>query len=270
MLTSRSRSSTRSFAAALIAIGGAVTTPSLARADGPDDHDEVAAPEAAHTAETGGFLASALAARSDGRRGLVTVLGGYDGARKGGIYDTTGEAQLTGPLSLRAGASYDGPGTSSSPHLELRLDTLRQDRHGIDLAIAGGYTGAGFNDVPAAVLKLALGRSIGATYMLANLTYEHGLADGERAGEFRLAALVPVAQGTHVGVDSRLQVDLERGGHDPDGETDWEWRSGLVASYAWDRYVVTGSGGVSAVRIRGATPGPAVGPSVMAGLGTVF
>ena len=266
------RRSLRSLAAVLAA-GAAVAAPRAARADGDgdgDDHDATTtADAAAHAAESGAFLASALAARSDGRRGLVSILGGYDQVRHGGVYDATAEAQLLGPLSLRAGASYDGPGTSSSPHLELRLDTLRQGSHGIDLAIAGGYTGASFNDVPAAVLKVALGRSVGASYLLANLTYEHGLEDGERAGELRLAALYPVGHGAHVGLDSRFQVDLERGGHDPAGETEWEWRSGMVASYAWDRFVLTGSGGVSALRLHG-TATTALGPAVMAGLGTVF
>jgi len=64
-------------------------------------------------------------------------------------------------------------------------------------------------------------------------------------------------------------LSRERDDDEPAGETDWEWRSGLVASYAWNRIVFTGGGGVSALRLRsgGATE---VGPVVTAGFGTVF
>src|SRR5437868_7342317 len=108
--------------AAVLAAGAAAAWPRAAHAQAPgpgdgdgDDHDGASTTDAAaHAAESGAFLASALAARSDGRRGLVSILGGYDQVRHGGTYDATAEAQLLGPLSLRAGASYDGPGTSSS------------------------------------------------------------------------------------------------------------------------------------------------------------
>ncbi|HEY0478782.1 MAG TPA: hypothetical protein VGD37_14790, partial [Kofleriaceae bacterium] len=148
-------------------------------------------------------------------------------------------------------------------------DALTQATYGLDAAVAAGYSDAGFNTVPAAVLKIAIGRNVGASYLLANLVYEHGLQQGERAGELRLAALYPVARAAHVGIDSRLQIDLERDGDEPAGETDWEWRSGLVASYAWNRIVFTGGGGISALRLRGGGP-TAIGPVITAGFGTVF
>jgi hypothetical protein len=241
-----------------------------ARADDGDLVDETPPPSsAARNAETGAFLPSALSARTDDRRGMVMVMGGWDQARGGGIYDTVAEARLLGPISLLAGATLDGPGTNAAAHLELRLDTLHQATHGLDMAIAAGYTDAGFNAVPAAVLKVAIGRNVGASYLLANVVYEHGLEDGERAGELRLAALYPVGSAVHVGIDSRLQVDLEHD-HDPTSEPDWESRSGLVASYAWNRIVFTGGAGISALRLRTTTPTTAIGPVVTAGFGTVF
>jgi len=267
-MLSRERSSTSRLFFAVISAGALAGTPRLGHAD--DDALDVEPPpsSAARSVEAGAFLSSALSPRNEGRRGLVTAMAGWDQARRGGIYDTAAEAQLLGPVSLLAGATYDGPGTSASPHVELRLDALKQARHGLDVAVAAGYVDAGFNTVPAAVLKVALGRSVGASYLLANVGYEHGLQDGERAGELRLAALRPITGAAYVGVDSRFQIDLEHD-HDPSGETEWESRSGFVASYAWNRLVFTGEAGVSALRLHGAGS-TAVGPALTAGFGTVF
>lgn len=273
MMRSRGPCSTCRLCAAAIAAGALAAAPRPVCADGSDDVDsldgEHGPSSAPRSAEAGAFLISALSPRSDGRRGLVTVAAGWDRARGGAIYDTTIEANLLGPLSLSAGALHDGPGTSASTHVELRLDALHQASHGLDLAIAGGYTDAGLNTVPAAVLKLAVGRNVGASYLLANVVYDHGLEDGERSGELRLAALYPVARAAHIGIDSRLQIDLERDNSEPAGEVDWDWRSGLVASYAWNQFVFTGGGGISALRLRSGGP-MEVGPVVTAGVGTVF
>lgn len=264
MTPSRQRNSPCLWIAAVTA-GALAVLPGVARAD---DVDDDAPPRSASpSAGAGAFLPSALSPRSDGRSGLVAITGGLDRARGGAIYDATAEAHLLGPVSLVAGAAYDGPGTTTSPHLELRLDAARQATHGVDVAVAAGYTNAGFNLVPAAVARIALGRNLGASYVLANVAYEQGLEDGEQSGELRLAALHPISAAVHVGLDSRLQVDLEHN-HDPNGEAAWEWRSGLVASYAWNRLVFTGTGGVSALRFH---TGPTeVGPVVTAGVGTIF
>ncbi len=223
----------------------------------------------APSAETGALLPSALSATREGRHGLASVMTGWDQARHGNIYDTTAEAQVLGPVALSAGASYDGPGTIASPHVELQLDALHQATHGLDLAVAAGYVNVGFNTVPAAVAKVALGRRVGASYLLGNAVYGQGLQAGARYGELRLAALHPVTRAVQVGIDSRFQIDLERDSDEPAGATDWESRTGLVASYAWDRFVWTSSAGVSALRLRAGGPA-AVGPVVTAGFGTVF
>jgi hypothetical protein len=84
-----------------------------------------------------------------------------------------------------------------------------------------------------------------------------------------LAALYPISDAAHIGLDSRFQIDLERDDDEPSGETDWESRIGVVASYAWNRIVFTGNAGVTALRLRTGAPATA-GPSVMAGFGTAF
>ena len=133
MTPSRQRNSPCLWIAAGTA-GALAVVPGAARAD---DVDDDAPPRSASpSAGAGAFLPSALSPRSDGRSGLVAITGGLDHARGGAIYDATAEAHLAGPVSLVAGAAYDGPGTTASPHLELRLDAARQATHGLDVAVA--------------------------------------------------------------------------------------------------------------------------------------
>jgi len=267
-MTTRQRSAARHILVAVVAVPAFAGTPRLAHAE--DDVDGETPPSSsAQTAATGAFLPSALSASSEGRRGLVSLSGGYDNARRGGIYDTTAEAQITGPVSLIAGASYDGPGTDAAPHFELRVDALKQRKHGVDLAFSGGYSDVGFNTVPAVVTKLAIGRSVGPTYLLANLGYQRGLEEGEHAGELRVAALYPVTAAVHVGLDSRFQIDLERDDDEPSGETDWESRTGVVAGYTWNRLLFSAAAGVTSLRLRDGTP-TQTGPTITGGLGVVF
>jgi hypothetical protein len=268
-MLSRQQRSPCSFVLAIAACAVA-GTPRMAHADDDDLAGDAATPNAvSRSVEPGAFLPSALSPSNEGHRGLVMVMAGWNQARAGATYDTAAEAHVLGPVSLLAGAVYDGPGTTASSRFELRVDTLRQARHGLDLAVAGGYTDAGFNLMPAAVFKVAMGRSVGASYLLANVVYEQALQEDDRAGELRLAALHPISAAANVGIDSRFQIDLERDNNEPAGETEWEWRSGLVATYSWNRFVLTGGGGVSALRLRSGGP-TAVGPVVSAGFGTVF
>lgn len=269
MMTSRKRSAASYLVFAFLAVGVLAGGRRMAHAD-DDAVDETPPPSSAsRSVEAGAFLPSALSPRNEGRRGLVTVMAGWDQARGGRIIDAAAEANLVGPVSLLAGAVSDGPGASASPRFELRLDAVKQAKYGVDMAVAVGYADAGFSSLPVAVLKVALGRTAGTSYLLANAVYEHGLQEGERAGELRLAALHPVSRAAHVGIDSRFQIDLERDDDEPPGEVEWDWRSGFVASYAWNRLVFTGGGGISALRLRGGGS-TEVGPVVTAGIGTVF
>jgi hypothetical protein len=253
----------------IIAIGPLAGMPRMAHAEDEVDDVEDAKPLAAGSVETGAFLPSALSSSSDGRSGLATVTVGYDQARGGGTYDTAAEARVVGPVSLLAGATHYVPGTGASPRFELRLDTLDRRKHGVDMAVAVGYSGAGFNTVPATVMTVAAGRNVGPAYVLTNVLYGHGMEDGERYGEVRLAALYALTGAAHVGFDSRFQIDLERDDDEPAGETEWESRSGLVANYAWDRFVLTSGAGISALRFRTGEP-TSVGAVITAGFGTVF
>jgi hypothetical protein len=200
---------------------------------------------------------------------VVSVGGGYDAARGGAAFDSAVEARLVGRLSVRAGGSYVGPNGVARPGAALKLDTLRQEAHGMNMALAAGYEGHGFNTVPALTFLVAASRTLGATTIAANAAYAQGLELDERYGDLRVAALHSVISDLHLGLDSRFRIDLERDSDEPTGEPDWELLAGPVASYSLGAFVLTAGPGVSAIKLRAGGPSR-VGVVGRIGLGTTF
>ena len=149
------------------------------------------------------------------------------------------------------------------------MDALRQERHGVDLAVLGVYETKGFNTVRAVTARIALSRAFGDTRVVSNLGYGFGLEEGERYGDFRLAGLHRLTQKLQVGVDSRLRIDLERDDDEPPGEPDWEVLAGPLATYTIDRYVVSATVGYSALKYR-LVEGKHTGAIATLGVGAVF
>lgn len=205
---------------------------------------------AATSASRGAFLPWTMGARSDAHRGLVFVQWGYDGAARCGLYQLVAEAQLFGRLSLRAGGNYLGEGDTLRPDVGLRVDLLRQELQGLDLALVRVYEAKGFNSVRAATARVALSRAFGETRLIGNLGYGFGLQDDERYGDFRHAVLRRVANRLTLGVDARLRIDLERDASEPAGEPAWEVVGGPLVAYTLDRYVVSATLGYSAMKYR--------------------
>jgi hypothetical protein len=224
-------------------------------------------PPAARSAQAGAFLPWTMSARSDTQRALVFGQGGYNSAEKSGVFETVAEAQIFGRVSLRAGGSYFGE--TFRPEAGLRLDALRQERHGVDLAVLGVYETKGFNTVRAVTARVAVSRTFGNTRLVSNVGYGIGLEEGEGYGDFRLAGLHGITEKLHIGVDSRLRMDLERDSDEPPGEPDWEVVAGPVATYAIDRFIVSAMAGYSAMKYRlvGGTSTGAIGTL---GFGAVF
>lgn len=246
-----------------------LTSASAARATEEDVATEAAPITAERSVAGGAFLPWTMGARSDAQRALVYVQGGYDGAEKGAVFQTTAEAQLFGRLSLRAGGDYVGPSGTFRPEAGLRIDALRQERHGVDLAVLGVYEAKGFNTVRAITARVAASRAFGATRVVANAGYGFGLEEGERYGDFRLAGLHGLTEHLQLGIDSRFRVDLERDADEPAGEPDWELMTGPLAAYTIDRFVVTATAGLSAVKLR-LVEGSHVGAIAALGFGAVF
>jgi hypothetical protein len=231
---------------------------------------ELAPREAAKSASAGAFLPFTMSARSDTQRALVYGQGGYGGAARGAIFETMMEAQVLGRLSLRAGGNYTETGGQFRPEVALRVDALRQEQSGVDLAVVGGYEAAGFNTVRAVTARVAVSRAFGDTRLVSNAGVGIGVDEGERYGDFRLAGLQAVGSRLHVGLDSRLRVDLERDASEPAGEPEWELTAGPVASFALGRFVLTASGGATALKFRQGDRSNHVGAVGTLGVGSVF
>lgn len=254
---------------AALLLGTVLASPSLVRA-AADEIETLPAPTASSkSAASGAFLPWTMGARSDAQRAYVHVQGGYDAAEKGAVFQTVLEAQVLGRLSVRAGGSYLGPSGQFRPEAGLRVDALRQERHGVDLALLGVYEARGFNMVKAATARVAMSRAFGDTRLLANVGYGYGFEDGERYGDVRLAGLHALTPSLQVGLDSRLRIDLERDNNEPAGEPEWDLVAGPTATYSFDRLLVSASAGLSATKMR-LQPGNHVGAIGTLGLGTVF
>jgi hypothetical protein len=237
-----------------------------ARDDGAGDDQPASAAE---SIESGAIASSAMAARSDAQRAVMLVEAGWDHARRSALFESTAEAGLGGRFALRAGAHYASANEVIGPSIELRIDALRQERHGLDLAMAAGYEGRGFNGVPAATLRAAVGGASGGTTLLANLVYGQGLELGERYGEARAAGWRRISRRVFVGGETHALVDLERDTDEPEGELDRELSGGLVLTYSLGRVALTGSAGVNAFTLR-ADRRTRVGPVGTMGLGLIF
>jgi len=253
-----------------VATFGLMIVLGAASAQGAETESETTPPRSSkESAASGAFLPWTMGARSDAQRALVYGQGGYDGAAKGAVFQTVVEAQILERLSLRAGGSYAAGDTSFRPVAGLRVDALRQERHGVDLAVLGAYEAKGFNMVGAVTAHVAVARAFGDTRLMGNAGYGFGLDGTERYGDFRVAGLHRLTSNLHVGLDSRLRVDLERDNNEPVGEPERDLVVGPVGTYSFGRYVVSTSVGVSSLKLR-LVEGTRTGAVGALGFGAVF
>jgi hypothetical protein len=254
-----------------LALALGMLTGAMASAQTPED-GSVPEPErpisAERSAATGAFAPWSMAARSDSQQGTFQVQGGYDGGRGSPTFAVGTEAAVTRRLAVRAGFQYDDRDQASA-RLGLKLDVLRQESSGVDLAMAGSYASHGFNLVPAVEVAAAIGASVGGTRLMANVTYGQGLELDERHGDVRLGAFRKVARRVHLGMDSRLRMDLERDASEPAGEPEWDVVAGPQGVLTLGRFALTAGAGVSAVKLREGGPAK-VGALVTTGVGSAF
>ena len=149
---------------------------------------------------------------------------------------------------MRAGGSYFC-GDTFRPEAGLRVDALRQECHGVDMAVLAVYEAKGFNTVRAATARVALSRAFGETRVVSNIGYGIGLEEGEGYGDSP-GGLHALTNKFQAGVDSKMRIYLDRDSNEPPGEPDWEVLAGPVASYSIDRYVLNAMVGYSALRYR--------------------
>jgi hypothetical protein len=206
---------------------------------------------AAESAGAGAFSSFSIAARSDTQRTLARVVGGYEGASDKALFDTALEARIMERIALRAGGSYLPASDGFGLRFGGKVDALRQETSGIDLAIAGGYEATGFNEVAAVGGQLALGKSFGRLLLLANAGYARGLEQTEEHyASAGAAAHYRVTSNVQLGVDSRFRIDLERDDDEPPGEREWDLLLGPQITVAVGPVAVSGGAGLSAQRLR--------------------
>lgn len=249
--------------ALLVAFGPATSWAETDKA--PSDTDDTTR----RAVDAGALVPWTMSPRSDTQAAVVHVSGGYDAARDGAAFESLLEARIFGRLSFRAGGSYVGPDGDVRPIFSGKVDALRQEGHGVDVAVAGGYEPHGFNTVRAVAATVAVGRSFDRLRVQANVGAGIGLEEGERYGDTRLAALYRITDRVRAGLDSRFRIDLERDADEPEGEPDWELVAGPLATMTIGRFAVSGGVGVSAIRLRLET-NTEIGPLTYVGLGTVF
>jgi hypothetical protein len=208
-------------------------------------------------------------ARTDTQRAAVHASGGYDGASKGATFDTGAEARIMDRLAIRAAGSSSPASQGLGLRFEGKVDALRQESQGVDLAVAGGYESRGFNEVPSLAATVALGRSVGKLQLLANVGYARGLQDAEQYGSAGVAGIYQVASQVQLGLDSRFRIDLERDDDEPLGEREWELLAGPTLSVSAGSFAVIAGGGMAANRLR-LEPGMNLGVLGYLGLGAAF
>lgn len=246
---------------------GLALHPLPAIADARDDREPTA--EARASADAGAFLPWTALARHDAAPAIVTLTGGWDVARDDAVFESAVEMRVGGRVALRGGAVYGSQTDRLAPVVAASVDALREERHGVDLAVLGGYEAEGFNLTPAVTARVAVGRTLGAYRVVGNAGIGVGTEQGERYGDLRLGALRRVAPAVHVGVDTRARIDLELDADEPPGELAWDVMAGPVATYSVGRVALSAGGGIAAHRPRlvGATE---VGAQVTLGVGTLF
>lgn len=259
--------------AALLATGAPRAARAATAVDPERDAAETGAPATSPIAVplTPSWFGPGRAART----AYAGVEGGWDGARQSPIFETNVEAPLVGPLSFRAGfalSSADGRGADAgraSPSFLLKLDVLNQATHGISAAVFGGYRAQGFNLVPAVEVGLALSHRTESTLWLSSVAYGQGLQEGERYGDARVAGLLHVRRGIHVGLDARARVDLEWAQSEPAGEAGFDGVAGPIAVWELGRFVLSGQAGMAALASRAGGP-THLGSTARLGIGAGF
>ncbi len=246
-----------------------LSAPSLAHAQ-----DDLSAPgarevSASESAAAGAFSAWTLPARSDTQRALARVVSGYEGSSDKPLFDTALEGRILDRLAVRAGGSYLPTTDGFGLRFAGKVDALRQETSGVDLAIIGGYEGTGFNEVPAVGAQVALGGTVGRLLLLANVGYARGLEEEEQYASAGAAAHYRMTSDVLVGLDSRFRIDVERDNDEPPGEREWDLLAGPQVTIAIGPVALSGGAGLSAHRLR-LVPGTNVGALGQVGVGAAF
>lgn len=193
-------------------------------------------PPAESSAHAGMFLPLTMAPRTDSQHAFVRVASGYDSIRRSAVFDGIVDVTLWGPIALRAGVDY-GERTEgrARPSGGLRVQALKQERHGIDMGVGVFYRPEGFTEPEGEIeAVVSFGRRIQRWAMFANLVYGQDPEARERDGEVKLAALYDLTLRAQLGLDARARFDLgtEEGKLEKEGGEEFDFIVGPAFSYA--------------------------------------
>ncbi len=238
-----------------------------ALADDTDTGVEKPKNDASETVEAGNFLPLGVSPKTPTSH--AQMVGGYDTARGGALVMTQLQARLHKRFYLIVAGTYEGPSdTTLEPSVMGQGIVLDEKSQGLDLAVQGGWEHQGFNQVPAVVGRVAVGKHVGGAYVLASSAVGFGTSDNERYGELTLGGVGEVLPKLYAGLDARGRMDLQHE-TDPSTEDAWDVQAGPVATYAAGPVAVTAMAGVSALQ-QHVSPSDKVGAITMLGLGAVF
>lgn len=234
-----------------------VLVPASAGADDKDDANESVA--------TGMFLP--FTSSPSETTHTAKTFGMYDGARDSASLTTNVQAQLSEKIQVTGEIVLDDGNTQ--PAIGVQYDLLHHQQDGLDLQVAGGIDGNGFNQVPAVFARGAVGAFYRETFVMGLVGFELGTERSEAASTFGVAAMRDIGDQLYMGFDSRLTFDLERDDMEPEGEASWEIQAGPLVTYPIGRFALTAGFGMSAREERNAMTSD-LGAYGSLGAGAVF
>lgn len=233
-------------AAILIAVG---TWTATAAAE-PTDGSLTLARDARKDLDEGNLLPGVTGARHDRPEVRVEASAGRDTSTGTTTFGTALEATLTDRLALRSTFANDGYDPKLRPTVGFTFDVLRQGEAPVDVSLGVAYADQDYNQVGGVLVRVAIGRRIGATMLVTNLEYGAGLAQGERYGALGVGAIRPLARDLYAGVSTVAHLDLELDDAEPAEERTWDVQGGPVVGYALGPVVVRATAGVAAWQFR--------------------
>jgi hypothetical protein len=184
-----------------------------------------------------------------GNASTVRLIGIHNTARERSSVALVPVAQLTPWLQLQGSLTYEDETLERAFAAQLALRD--EDDDGFDLRIGGGWDSAGVNEVDAAFVTASAGRAFIGTYVSTRARFDIGTATTDERGlQLGLTTARPLAMNLFVGLDSQLELDLERNAEEPMDESSWRLTTGPHVSYAVASYVITGSIGLAADKPR--------------------
>lgn len=229
--------------------------------------DGLAPQTASSSARAGMFLPLTMGASTTSQRGFTRAFGGYDSARRSARAESTTDATLIGPLAARVTIEYGERVGALRPGGGLRLQTLHQDRHGVDMTVGAFYRAEGFTEAEGEFEGVfAFARHLDHWGLFANLVYGQDPEGNERDGEVRLATLYELGR-MQLGVDSRTRFNLGHQGakQNSKGEASMDTQTGAMVTYAIGPVAFLAHAGFSGMQNHGNFRAGAVALAGLAG-----